>query len=175
MKNTPVHKRLTHGVAVRHQPTQLQNIDEKDEINGKINKEAAGTTKIASASTTTVAASGEAVFVPLVALADISKLSYVHLQLSSCSSKKHICINVKDKKGSSSSSSSFSIKIKTGYCLETVWDVPTSYSAIRSPSNEDALSTYWGNLSSTNYADTTFFTQWSSSFFLMFSRDNLLM
>jgi len=165
---TPIHQHLTHRVAVRHSPNQLRNTDDEVDIDidGKVNEEAAGTTKTASATTTAasatatttaVAASGKEECVPPVTVADISKLDSGHLPLSSCSSKKHVCIDVKDQKEPSSSSSS-TLKMKTGYCLEMVWDVPTSYSAIKGPGNEDVSSTYWGDSSSTSYAATTSFT-----------------
>mmetsp|Transcript_35096 Transcript_35096/g.40056 ORF Transcript_35096/g.40056 Transcript_35096/m.40056 type:complete len:165 (-) Transcript_35096:152-646(-) len=49
---TPIHKHLTHRVAVRHSPNQLRNSADEVDSDGKVNEEAAGTTKTASAPTT---------------------------------------------------------------------------------------------------------------------------
>jgi len=49
---TPIHKHLTHRVAVRHSPNQLRNIADEVGSDGMVNEEVAGTTKTATAPTT---------------------------------------------------------------------------------------------------------------------------
>jgi len=173
VKGTVVYKKLSDRADVRIQPNQLrnsklvatadvdkevENVDVVAEV--KVNKEAAGITEAAAATATTAGTtstttatttSGAEECVPPVTVTNKSNLDSGNLPLSSCSSKKQLCINV-DNQGEPSSSSS--IKKKTGSCLD-IWDVPITYMAIKGPNNEDTPSTYWEGSSSTGTVATS--------------------
>jgi len=166
VKETNAYKNLSHRTAVRYEPTKMQNskpfaddahahADGDDNVDVKVNKmEAAGTTMaVSAAGTTTVAANGEEVCVPPVTVTKFKNLDAGNLPLSSCSSKKQICINNNKKKESSTSSSS--VKKQTGVCLDP-WAIPSTYMDNSDPNSEDVPSTYWGDLSSTGIAATYF-------------------
>ena len=70
--------------------------------------------------TTTTALSGEEVCVPPVTVAESDKFDAGNLSLSSCASKKHVCINSnnKEKTFTSTSSSAYSFQKQTGVCYD---------------------------------------------------------
>merc|ERR1712161_29853 len=107
---------------------------------------------VSTVATTTeaVTVSGAEVCVPPVQVAKSDKLDAGDLPLSSCTSKKHVCINSNNKEKSSTSSSSSSFQEETGVCYD-IWDLPQTYMVRGGPRNEAApsTSTYWKDASST--------------------------
>jgi len=160
VKVTDTYKRLSHQAYVRDDTNRIENDNSIGDAVGdgdggtdndmKSNKkEGAGATVAVNAiATTIIAVSGEEVCVPPITVTDTSKLDTGHLPLSSCSSKKQLCI--KSNKNDSTLSSS-SIK-KTGECVD-MWDIPPSYLDTTDPNN-DVQNYYWEDPYSPNIAGT---------------------
>ena len=121
-------------------------------------KEGAGTTMVVNAIVTTAeAVSGEEVCVPPITDAKSDKLDAGNLPMSSCASKKHVCINSNNKKKYNKSTSSSSFQEQTGVCYD-IWALPQTYMVRGRPRNEavPSTSTYWEGLSSNGSAATYF-------------------
>ena len=108
VQETRVYKSLSHRAEVHYEPNKIYNNDPAGDadadagVDVKVNdKEATDTTIAVSAVATTTAVSGEEECVPPITIPKTSELDAGNLPLSSCSSKKHICINSNNKKGSS--------------------------------------------------------------------------
>ena len=175
VKVTDTYKRLSHQAFVRDDTHKIENdksisdgVSDGDGVGGIDNKmklykkEGTGTYMVVSAvavATTAEAVSGEEVCVPPVPVpvAKSDKLDAGDLPLSSCSSKKHVCINSNNKKNSFTSSSSSSFQEQTGVCFD-IWALPQTYMDRGGPRNKTATSTstYWEDASSNGSAASYF-------------------
>ena len=162
VKDKDIYKKLSRQAYVRDDKNRMENnpsIDDGDggtdiDVDMKVNtKEAAGASVAVSATatttTTTTVVSGGEVCVPPVTVTETGKFDTGHLPLSSCSSKKKICIKSNNNDFTLSSSS---IK-KTGECAD-IWDITPSYLDTSDPNN-DVRNIYWEDPYSTNIAGTS--------------------
>ena len=170
MKVTDTYKRLSYQAYVRDDTNRIKNDksignpvgdvvgggDGNTNYDAKLYKEeGAGTyTVVTAVSTTDEAVSREEVCVPPVPVAKSNKLDAGDLPLSSCASKKHVCINTNNKEKCNTSSS---FQQETGVCYD-IWVLPEMYMDRGSPRNEAApnTSTYWEDTSSTGSAASYF-------------------